>query len=498
MSIYALDEAKNAECAREMWELNDYVVPTFNYELRHDKPPLHYYAMMLAYETFGVSEFSARLFSAVFGALTVVVMFFFTQSYLGNWTAGLSAFALLASLHFSIQFHMAVPDPYLIFWLTLSFLSLYHGFQQQKVGFVLLSYVAMGLGALTKGPIALALPAMAWGVYLIFTRQFTWKHVVRTQPWTGVVIVLLVAGPWYYLVHQQTNGAWTEAFFFQHNIGRYTSTMEGHGGIPFLPVVYILAGMLPFSIFLIQAVRTSWLERKESDFLFFSLCVAATLILFFSFSSTQLPNYTVPSYPFLAILLGYYLCKGMSYRSNTWSLWVYLGLMFLIPIAAYIGLAYDPAMAPYRLRVALGLFLLPIGAFLALMSYYRHATHATVLTLGFSWLLTAGVFYYVIMPPIDQHNPVVNNLDLFSSDTPVAQYKIMNRAFVFYLEREVPKLKEASAVQTYFEEHPDGLLITREKYWKELKEIKGLERMVSEKDLLEKYTTLILRKKSSH
>ena len=75
LSIYSLDEAKNSECAREMLERGDLIVPTFNYQLRTDKPPLHYYFMIVAYKLFGVNEFSARFFSSVFGALTVLITF---------------------------------------------------------------------------------------------------------------------------------------------------------------------------------------------------------------------------------------------------------------------------------------------------------------------------------------------------------------------------------------------------------------------------------------
>ena len=64
--IYILDEAKNAECAREMLISGNYLVPYFNGELRTDKPPLHYFFMVLSYKLFGVSAFSARFFSAVF------------------------------------------------------------------------------------------------------------------------------------------------------------------------------------------------------------------------------------------------------------------------------------------------------------------------------------------------------------------------------------------------------------------------------------------------
>ena len=68
-----VDEARNSECAREMSELGELVVPSFNYELRTDNPPLHYYFMMLSYEIFGVNEFAARFFSSIFGALTILL-----------------------------------------------------------------------------------------------------------------------------------------------------------------------------------------------------------------------------------------------------------------------------------------------------------------------------------------------------------------------------------------------------------------------------------------
>ena len=47
-----------------MWERHDWVVPTFNGELRAHKPILLYWLMMTAYATFGVSEFAARFWSA--------------------------------------------------------------------------------------------------------------------------------------------------------------------------------------------------------------------------------------------------------------------------------------------------------------------------------------------------------------------------------------------------------------------------------------------------
>ncbi len=78
-SVYVLDEARNAGCAMEMYQRNDWVVPTFNGELRTDKPPLHYYLMQLSYRAFGISAFSARLYSVIMGMLTVLTIYFFRQ-----------------------------------------------------------------------------------------------------------------------------------------------------------------------------------------------------------------------------------------------------------------------------------------------------------------------------------------------------------------------------------------------------------------------------------
>jgi len=74
-TLWDEDEPKNAECAREMHERGDWIVPTFNEALRTDKPILLYWLMRSAYLTFGVSEFSARFASAVLGVGTVLLAF---------------------------------------------------------------------------------------------------------------------------------------------------------------------------------------------------------------------------------------------------------------------------------------------------------------------------------------------------------------------------------------------------------------------------------------
>src|SRR6478752_3511094 len=144
-SIYVLDEAKNAGCAMEMYQRGDWVVPTFNDALRTDKPPLHYFLMKVSYFVFGINPFAARFFSAMMGVLTVLSVYFFSRKLLNEQIAFFSALILISSIQLSIQFHLAVPDPYLIFFLTTGLLSFIYAFVNNHKSFYYIFYFTVSL-----------------------------------------------------------------------------------------------------------------------------------------------------------------------------------------------------------------------------------------------------------------------------------------------------------------------------------------------------------------
>ncbi|NPA54483.1 MAG: glycosyltransferase family 39 protein [Aquificae bacterium] len=264
ISIYSLDEAKNAECAREMLERGDLIVPTFNYELRTDKPPLHYYFMMLSYKLFGVNEFSARLFSSIFGGLVVLITFLFAKRYLGFYTAFFAFLILISSLHTAIQFHMAVPDPYLIFWINASLFSFFIWYKERKKPFLYGFYIFSGLGVLTKGPVAVVLPFFIVFLFLLLRKEISFKTIKDLKLFQGLFLILLISLPWYIAVGLKTDWIWVKEFIFKHNLHRFSEPMEGHGGIFLLTFIYVFFGMLPFSIFIFQSIKESF-KRKEED-----------------------------------------------------------------------------------------------------------------------------------------------------------------------------------------------------------------------------------------
>lgn len=497
--IYILDEAKNAGAAREMFVNNNWIVPTFNGELRADKPPLHYWFMLISYKIFGVSAFSARFFSALFGVLTILSTFHFTRKFVDQKVAILSAFVLSAAIFFVQEFHLAVPDPFLIFFVSFGLFNFYEFYKNNKSIKGWIFYISLGLGILAKGPVAILLPGLAILFFLVVKKDLNWKTLKRLNPFFGGILSLSIATPWFYLVHKATNGEFTKGFFLEHNISRFSSEMEGHGGLPFVTWAFVLLGLLPFSFFIIQSFIFSWKQRKSNDFILFSLLISIVFVLFFSISFTKLPNYPMPSYPFIAILIAFYL-QGVLKNSISWkgykiSLWVYIGISILIPIAAYIALAYAEIQLFEQRFLSLFLLILPIGSILSLIYFQKKKIKESILALGISAMLLSGILFSVIYPNLLTQSPVTLAKKYMNSNSEVILYKGFDPAFLFNFERTFPLAETKEEVLKYMQEKPDGIIVTKEKFYKSEWQDIPTEVLMTQKALFENYTIVIFKLK---
>lgn len=485
ISIFSLDEAKNASCAREMLERGDLIVPTFNYELRTDKPPLHYYFMMIAYKLFGVNEFSARFFSSLFGSFTVLVTFLFAKRVFDEKIALLSYLVLLSSLHFVFQFHMAVPDPFLIFFITSAVFSFYIFYKEGKKIFLWLFYICLGFGILSKGLVAIVLPTFTVLVFLALRRELGFLKSMSISK--GLLITILISLPWYIAVGIKTDWIWVKEFLLKHNISRFSDSMEGHGGIFLITFLFVIIGMLPFSIFLPQTVKEVLKNKTNPAVLFLSLFVFI-YTLFFSISKTKLPNYTVVVYPSLAVLIGITLTKLKIYK-YFYSLLFYFILTLIIPIALYFILKNDENLYLVA-QHSFFFFILTVGAFLSLIFYKN--IKKVIISLSLSSILMTLVFFFILMPRIDKESSVKVILPYIDKDLPIGYYKRYNPAFSFYLKKRIVKLESPQEVEEFIKQGKVNVL-TREEFLEELRDVKGLKVVVKKKDLFENPTSVLLK-----
>jgi 4-amino-4-deoxy-L-arabinose transferase-like glycosyltransferase len=493
--IYALDEAKNSTCAREMMEQREWVVPTFNYELRTDKPPLHYYFMIGTYSIFGVNAFSARFFSVIMGILTIISIWLLAIKYYGPRTALYTSLVLLSSLHFALQFHMAVPDPYLIFFMTFGFVTFYVFYREGKSLYLFVSYLSFGLGVLTKGPVAIALPGLAILLFLIFTRNFNWSYFLKLKPLWILAVLFLIIAPWFIMVGIKTNGEWLNDFFFRHNLGRYTETMEGHGAIFLVTPLIVILGMLPFSIFFVQAYRFGWKNQQSDHLLLYAGIIALIIITFFAFSSTKLPNYTVPAYPFVALLIGRYLDilqdNYEKFRTSlSISLWIYLIIALLLPVGLFIGLKFDPAISEFR-YLAWYFTIIPAGALSAIILLFRSSYKGILLSLSLSWIISTLLFFYIVFPKIDQANPIAKLLPGLDTGKPFAAYVLYNPAFSFYLKKPIPTFQSADELNEYIQQTGEGYILSRKGLEDEFMHLENIHKIGEAKDIFEIPTSVV-------
>ncbi len=499
--IYILDEAKNAEAAREMLSNSEFIIPTFNDALRTDKPPLHYYFMMIGYKLLGVNAFGARFFSGVFGAITMAVSFHFVKKFASQLLACVYIIVLWSSIFFIQEFHLAVPDPYLICFISSGLWCFYDFYKTQRKRSLWLIYILLGLGILTKGPVAIALPGLICLLFFISTKSLSIKTIAQYKPFIGTLILLAVALPWYMLVHYKTDGAWTQGFFIDHNVNRFGNKMEGHGGIFLITWAFVLLGLMPFSFFIIHGFKQAYKHRKTDDLLLFSAIVSAVFIVFFSISGTKLPNYTMPCYPFLVFVLSkalLELSKTKGKRTYITPVIVLITLLAVaLPIAGKFALLQEKALA----KVSNTAFWLIPTALLTLIGtifFFRKNYKNAFLSIASGWILLTPILFLFIYPKLNIENPAQKAKNIIKNTNQVAAYKRFDAAFPFNFKQTYSVLKTEADINAFFDRFPNGYLITNHKKATILTENHDNLIMIFEgKALFELHTTRIFRLKSS-
>lgn len=467
-----------------MLDSGNFIVPTFNYELRTDKPPLHYYFIILAYKLFDVNEFSARFFSSIFGSFTVLLTFYFSKKVFGLNISILSALILLSSLHFVFQFHMAVPDPYLIFFINLSFFSFYLYYKFADKRFIWLFYIGLGFGVLSKGIVAFILPFGIISTFLLILKVYFKKDISDLNLLPGLFLILLISLPWYIAVAIETKGLWLKEFLLTHNISRFTEPMEGHGGIFLITFLFVFIGMLPFSIFISNTIKEFIKNKTNADYLYLVLIVVI-YTTFFSISKTKLPNYTVPVYPALSILLALTLQNMKNYKTL---LIFYALLTSILPFALYLIVSNDKNI--YLLsNYSFYFFILTVGSVIALIFYKD--LKKVVLSLFLSSIAMSLALYFIILPDIDKQSSVKVILPYIDKTKPVGYYKRYNPAFSFYLQKRIVPLNSPEEVENFLK-NGKVYILTRDDYIKELENIKELKIIAKKKDLFENPISVLL------
>ena len=489
--IYILDEAKNAQCAREMLQRGDLIVPTFNGELRVDKPPLHYYFMMASYTIFGVNEFGARFFSVIMGLLTILVTYKYTKRLFNSFAAFCASIVLATSTQFLFEFRLSVPDPYLIFFITLGLFSAFTWLKENNISQLYICAAAFALATLAKGPVALALPGLCLLIWVISEKN--WKAFFTWHLFPALILLLVITLPWYIAVHTATGGAWTRGFFIEHNLNRFSDPQEGHGGSFLLTVLFVLIGLLPFMSFIGETIR----ERRtvfQNGVVRISGIVVIVFIIFFSISKTRLPNYAMPCYPFAAVILGSFIASLLNggLRSKKYPVYVLALILLVVPVAGYLAIGMEAEVRSSR-WVALITSMIPVALVCFLVINKNAGWHKMIMAVVILFSVLNIMLLHYVYPTIYKQNPVAKTIDMIKQAPVVIAYKTYNPGYNFYLNSDIKKYESVDSINLLLEKDPGAIVITRKVFTDSLKRL-DLEIIAEHRDLFELPTTVILRK----
>ena len=350
-----------AEAARQMTVTGDWITPYFNGITRFDKPPLIYWLMAIAYSTFGVNEFAARLPSALAGfALTSLL--FYTLRQFGGWgilkpnstpdavqTGNTSIRQWQSWLVAGLGSAMVALNPITLFFgrtgysdmlLSLCFggslLAFFLGYaqpEQPKIQerWYLAVYVLLGLAVLTKGPVGIVLPGLIIASFLVYLGKT--KEVLREmQVVRGALIFIVITVPWFILVTLQNGEAYINSFFGVHNFERFTNVVNQHQGPIYFHLLIVLIGFAPWSIGLPSAIssikvfqRQRWQKLPRPAHLGLLALFWFVIVLgFFTIAVTKYFSYTLPLMPAAAILLALWwseqIVQGQIFHQSSLSL----------------------------------------------------------------------------------------------------------------------------------------------------------------------------------
>jgi 4-amino-4-deoxy-L-arabinose transferase-like glycosyltransferase len=329
VTLFDVDEAVFSEATKEMLLSGNWITPTYDGVNRYDKPILFYWMMAASYKAFGINELGARFPSAAAGVILALALFLFLRKVLGERKAFHGAMAFTLSLYFFVYSHAAVTDMVLTLFITLSLFSFFLASSEgerrgKRRSYTYGFYLFSALAFLTKGLIGIVFPFGIAIVYLFVTEKT--RGVKRVLDAGGIALFVLISAPWYVAEFAVNGKEFLMQFFVKHHFERYLDVISGHRGPVYYYIPVLIVGLLPWVSFLPAGIRNVFRDlrkvggnatagqREESRLNLFAFVWFVLIILFFSFSTTKLPNYILSAVPAAIILIA----SGMTEQDARW------------------------------------------------------------------------------------------------------------------------------------------------------------------------------------
>lgn len=303
------DQAKQGLYVLDIVQKGSFFLPTERGSRLATKPPLYNWAGAVMSLAWGkVSDLTIKL-PAVLSGLGVVLITFLVTEILFSKEVGLFAsLVLILNFHFTNLSCTARTDMMFSFFISLSlyfFLVAYRERSEKSI-YNTLIFVSMGLGSITKGPVALLLPVLVILVFLFFMRDLKWLKLMHFG--RGIAIWLVIILSWFVPALIEGGREFFDIVVYDEMVNRFLGIGARAGKTrPFYYLVgHFFGKFLPWSLFVPSAIVSYWKSKNETEKygLLFPVVWFLTVLIFFSLSKGKRSDYLLPLYPAASVIVG--------------------------------------------------------------------------------------------------------------------------------------------------------------------------------------------------
>ncbi len=467
-TLWDQDEAKYTEVAREILQTGDPITLHVNGTTWFVHPPLYMWLQAVAGSVLGFSEFTARLWSAVFGVVGVLGTYLIGRMLFGQRTALLAAIVLMTMFQYFVQSRLAIFDVVLVAFMLLTFYAWLRSVRESNPRLAIWAALWAGLGTLTKGPIAVLLPGLVAVAFLIARGELRrWREI----PWAVAgPVYAIIALPWYVLEWIRHGWPFLQAVIGYYTITRFVGVVENQPGSWWYYGPVLALGAFPWTAFLVASFLDHLGRWRDEGSLVVLLWGGITL-LFYSIAGTKLPNYILPVYPFAAIgiaatwdrlLLGDVRAR----RSLNWAFaFTFLTVAFVAYEIRTFGQAHYPAdfaaLQRHLLLVAGGL----LGWLAAATAcYFVRRPLAAFATVAGTMVFLAGVLVLRTLPLVEAHRPIkavaaATRAELRPGDVLIGLRLRAQQTLMYYADHRVEWIDDPDAFFALLCRHPRAVIV---------------------------------------
>jgi 4-amino-4-deoxy-L-arabinose transferase-like glycosyltransferase len=472
-SIWDANEAFYVETPRQMVLSGDWITPYWNAELRVNKPVLSYWIVGALYQLFGVSVAVER-FGIALGAVGIIAGTFVIGRALTSSGVGWLAALIVATAPRVVMFSRRIfIDVYLTLFTTVALacfvLAVRHPERRRR--YLRLMYVAIGLGVLTKGPVALVLPGAVAVAWMVMERRLS--DIRHMSLVSGAAIVIAIVAPWYVALYFTHGWGPVVGFFVGENVTRFTTSMvPGDRNVLFyLPVLF--GDLFPWAPMLLVPIASAWRRRGEAEdpsHAAIRRLLWTWIVVFvgaFSLSETKQDLYIYPVVPAVAALVADALKTSAWGRLHAWPGRALVAVSLLSITGAATAL-YLFSSGYYQLSsVPTAAAMLIVGSAFVIVAVVRRTPERALVTLAATFVAFNYVFVWRVLPELERLKPAVPLAEAFrqraSQTVDLADFNgALPPSFVFYVDRSVQRVGDLDHAVAFFANPRGGWMLIGE------------------------------------